>query len=167
MSRAKWRSPRGRIRRVALAVLALATVSACAGYRSVTPDGIAAPSDVRIQFAPARDLWVLNSGQDSLQVTDVVEVYGRVTDKDESTVTLDVSSARVLSALDGRPTRMRFGSGTVARVPMENVQERYAQGGRTLFLVLGLVVVAAIVISAATAPDPEPTPPKEPKTTTA
>ncbi|HSH76835.1 MAG TPA: hypothetical protein VLA09_14195 [Longimicrobiales bacterium] len=164
MNRTKRTICGDRLTLAGLAVLALVGVSACASYRSVADDAVAAPAEVRIRFAPARDIWV-HSAQDSIGVTSVVELFGRVTEKDSTTVTLEVSRAQVLSRVSDRPVPMRFAAGSVTRVPMQNVAVREARTGRTVLLVLGLVVVAAIVIGAATAPDPEPAPPKEPKTT--
>lgn len=150
------RSPH-RIRR-ALALLVWLPLAGCATYRTVPSDAVAAPADVRIQFAEGRSVVVHNRNGDSLIVADVVELRGEVAERSAEMLTLEVTRAKRVGS-EGLSTQ-RFGSGSVVRVAPEEIEIREGQAGRTVLL-FGALLAAVLVVVAVATPDPAPPPPKD------
>jgi len=139
-----------------IALLTVLVLSGCATYRPSSAETVPTPSDVRIQFEPPRSIVVHRSVfSDSLSVPDVIELRGRLIERTEDMLTLEVSRAQVLGS---RPPQ-RFGSGSVARVPVQNLEVKEISAGNTALFVIGsitLLVLAILAISSASEPEPPP-----------
>lgn len=141
----------------ALALLAPLTLAGCASYRTVFGDAVAPSADLRIQFAPPRTLVVHSRDGDSTTVEEAIELRGKVVERSGDMITLEASRARTADS----GALQRFGSGAVARVPVQEfVEVREVRTGRTVLLVSGLLWAAVLILVAATGSEPAPPPPK-------
>jgi hypothetical protein len=140
-----------------MALLTVLALSGCTTYRPSPAESVPTPSDVRIQFEPPRSIVVHRSSfSDSLTVPDVIELRGRLIERTGDMLTVEVSRAEML----GSRTPQRFGSGSVARVPIQDLEVKETHTGRTVLLVVGSITLLALLIAAlASESEPEPPPP--------
>jgi hypothetical protein len=137
-----------------LLILAALALPGCATYRTVPGDAVAPSEELRIPFSPPRTLVVHGLNGDSTTVEEVTELLGKVVERSADMITLEVSRAHTA----GSRAVQRFGRGAVVSVPVQEVEIREAQAGRTALLVLGLLGAFLAIIAVATH-DSSPPPP--------
>jgi hypothetical protein len=147
--------------RNALAATALAALTGCVSHLSITPAELAPRTELRVRFDSPHSMPIGAPGGDTLVVTDVVEMEGRIIAISDDSVRIAVGSAKRSSN-----ERQRFGGGSTTMFALADARVDRIQrnNGRTATLVISLVLGAALLIAVATYEDPPPPPPPAPKT---
>ena len=141
-----------RMKRVSNRVLVLAALtllSGCASWQTITPYASDVPASVRIEFAPERDIVIEEPSGTSIPVTRAVRMEGRMVERDSTTVTIEVSRVQVRTA-EGRVAPIRFATGALARVPVQQVAVRQTDAGRTVIAFVAIGLTIALIVALAT-----------------
>lgn len=137
-------------------------VGGCAGYRTVSPNKVLTPAQIRIDFpVPQRTVFHSTQG-DSVVLDSVVRVEGTALLTEADSITMRPSKAWI----KGSETPWRFSSAAIVRLPAGTLKLKKGNKGLTaLVLVTVLAGVVALVAAAAgsggSSSNPSPPPPSK------
>lgn len=130
----------------------------CASYRPASREMVVAPAQVRITFPSPRRVAFYSQHGDSLVLDDIVTVEGKVLETGADSVTMKPSRAW----RESTPTPWRLGTVETVRLPLEAVEVKKVNRGRTAVALLVLLGGIGLIVGAATS-NSDPTPPPSDK----
>lgn len=141
-------------------IVALATLTGCVSYRSLSSAEVTPRTELRVRFAAPRAL-VFKSGDSAvLPLDEVTELHGLMISGAADSI--KVAAKKAMTALG---SVQRFGSGTTVTFALADthIDEVRAHTGATIALVTALVFGVLLLIVVASYEEPPPPPPPEPK----
>ena len=140
------------MRRTSVLVTVLLLSAACFTYRA-EPAPLPGPSHVRVRFDPSRPVAVAVAGRDTMRLSSVTEVEGRVLAARGDTLTLSVRGARDAGVrvgglpAGGATAVVRLGAGSVTEVRRRDNTRTglaIAAGGAVALLALLIAALSAM-----------------------